>query len=312
MAAYLAYLRAPAGVVDSSLAPHMASLLYERCRIDDATDREALDVAMSLNVAAATIPGPGPRLVVVKGQQVGSQYELTGRLRAGQADDNEIVIPDPALAPHCFGVAAEESDSTESLRTFSLVIQDTRNPVKVNGVTVQQRRQLVDNDRIQCGNTALIFYEKPRPLNRLFDWPDLHLGVGYLRKGAYQAAAQRLEKAMDAMPDSAEAVWFLGRTHEALGDLQHAVSDYDEAIDLDSRHHGAHHSKGLALLNVAVGLSEDEPTRPEQLEAAIKHLERATTLAPEHHEYFLNLARAYAGKGDFGAAIKATANAASK
>jgi superkiller protein 3 len=102
-----------------------------------------------------------------------------------------------------------------------------------------------------------------------------------------QASACAKEAARLA-PKSAEAHFAAGIVAESAGKRDDAKAAYRKAVELDAKHWGALTNLGRVLLN------EKKPAYDE----VVKLEEKARALAPKEAAPVLNLAFAYAGKGD--------------
>ena len=72
--------------------------------------------------------------------------------------------------------------------------------------------------------------EKPAKAAEL----NFKLGVGYMQKGHFDVAKQKLKKAIEYGPRYAEAYNALGVLYEETGDMDAAEQNYAKAVDLDS------------------------------------------------------------------------------
>ena len=79
---------------------------------------------------------------------------------------------------------------------------------------------------------------------------DYQLGIFNYYLGAYEDARNYLEKARESQ-DSEDMVLYLGKTYEALGDINYAVSLYTTYLDKNPECAAVYDQMGLAKLNLA-------------------------------------------------------------
>lgn len=284
---YLSYLRLPVGDVDTAPADKVVALLEQHCRIDPEMDDDERQALMRLNRAVACIPGPGARLVVTRGQGVGTQYVIDDVLTIGRGADSDIVVSEGGLGA---GQATVMRDGDE----YRL-----RDPRNADGA-----RSLEDGEEIALGSTALVFYCRPRPLGQELDWPHLNLGLGYMAERLYDRALREVKQAARLNPENAHAHWALGQIRKARGEREEAIAAYRRALELREDHHGAHHALGNALLG-GKGRAAEAATLSDEFSEAIDHLRAAAHAAPRRADYWADLARACRAAGRAEEAVEA-------
>jgi len=287
---YIHFLRLPGA--DAQSAQRMAALLRQHARITEDMSADDVLVKMRLNLSLAAVPGPGTRLVVEKGNTSGAQFVVNRRMVIGSDTSADIRLDDPNVAKQhaCIDVAEG-----------GCVIWDagSASGTLVQGQKIETALRLSDGDRVQCGNAVLGFYSKARPLGGELVWAHYNLGIGYLKLGHYWHATVEFNKARSLGIETAELHWYLGRAHEMRKHWQKASKEFDAALSIDETYHLAHGAKGQILLSCIDQKVVDTSRIPDgAIKDSIAHLERATILAPDHHEYFCALARVYglAGK----------------
>lgn len=88
-------------------------------------------------------------LIVQSGHHVGHQFRLESESSIGRAEMNSIVLDDPAVGRQQCKIKLEQGD-------FYIYDLASTNPTLVNGQKILKHK-LADGDRIQVGNTALVF-----------------------------------------------------------------------------------------------------------------------------------------------------------
>lgn len=288
---YIHYLKVPAEDVDVEIAARMASWLETHARIGAQTDESEYVPKIQANLSLATIPGPGIRVVVEQGNDIGTQVEIIGSVTIGSASGNAIRLDDQSASQNH---ALIDMDEEGGVRVSD---QDSETGTFVQGTRIEAPVQLSDGDQIQCGASVLRFYSRPRPLGIELPWPHYNLGMGYFNGQDYRRAIYEFTKALNLGVDvdaDADLHWYLGRCHEARGKWENALQEYSAAIAINESHHGAQHSKGVLLLASIDDESVDATQGPRGgLEESISHLDRATRLAGDRADYLYDLARAY-------------------
>lgn len=97
---------------------------------------------------------PPAELVVVGGEGAGERFVLdTSVVRLGRSGkrDNDIVLQDPT-------VSREHATIFHRNGRFWLTPETSASPTMVGGVLVTQPRALLDNDRVNLGEQALLFH----------------------------------------------------------------------------------------------------------------------------------------------------------
>jgi type IV pilus assembly protein PilF len=113
------------------------------------------------------------------------------------------------------------------------------------------------------------------------------LGIGYIRNGEYDRAKEKLSKALEIDPDSAEVYNALGLLYQVQGESKLAEEHYRKAIKQDSEFTQARNNFGAFLFEQG------------RYKAAIKQLERAAE-DPQYRsrsQVFENLGRCYLQTG---------------
>jgi tetratricopeptide (TPR) repeat protein len=120
------------------------------------------------------------------------------------------------------------------------------------------------------------------------DWVNLsNLGEAYLRLGAYQAAAQALQRARSLKPDAPEIHWSLAEVHREDRDYAAAAEAYRTVLNLSPSHADAAHGLGDSLLQIG------------DVAQALPALERANELAPESVSILYSLSQLPYAARDF-------------
>ncbi len=104
----------------------------------------------------------------------------------------------------------------------------------------------------------------------------------YIENDAFDRALPHLDRAILAMPSSAEAHYYRGLVHERGGKRANAERDYEHAIELDPKLTEPRINLGMLYL--------DEPARPAR---AVEVLAPAAELEPNAADVHRNLALAY-------------------
>ena len=89
-------------------------------------------------------------LVIETGPHAGKEFKLLSETAIGRAGENDIVLDDPAVSRNHAKIKAEGKE-------FYIYDLAATNPTLINGKGFRGRRKLVENDRIQMGNTTLVF-----------------------------------------------------------------------------------------------------------------------------------------------------------
>ena len=117
-------------------------------------------------------------------------------------------------------------------------------------------------------------------------------GMAYGEKGDYDHAIEDYNRAIDLEPDYADAYHNRGVAYHQKGDYDHAIVDYDRAIELKSNYVIAYYSRG-----VAYGDKGD-------YDHAIEDYNRAIDLEPDYASAYHNRGVSYYQKGDYSCAIE--------
>ena len=88
-------------------------------------------------------------LIIQKGTHLGRQFQLESETSIGRADSNTIVLDDPAVGRQQSKIKLEKDE-------FYIYDLASTNPTLVNGQKALKHR-LVDGDRLQIGDTVLVF-----------------------------------------------------------------------------------------------------------------------------------------------------------
>lgn len=78
----------------------------------------------------------------------------------------------------------------------------------------------------------------------------------YLTRGQFQLVIDKLKKAIELNPNSAEYHFVLGRTYENIADTSNARINYEMAISLKSNYFDAIYSLGAMYFNMAVEVND--------------------------------------------------------
>ncbi len=73
--------------------------------------------------------------------------------------------------------------------------------------------------------------------------------LAYVNKGAYDKAIETCNEALKANPQDAEALLYRGRAYqfrEGAGDLERAIADFTEAINIAPKGPEAYYSRSIA------------------------------------------------------------------
>lgn len=118
-------------------------------------------------------------------------------------------------------------------------------------------------------------------------------GVQAYNQGQYAVALQRFQLAADSDPRNADAVYNMARVHHDIGskqgspsDLERAEAYYNQCLDIDPNHVGAH--RALAVLLVETGRED----------AAFRLLKNWTVTSPQVADARVELARLHQEFGD--------------
>jgi pSer/pThr/pTyr-binding forkhead associated (FHA) protein len=96
-------------------------------------------------------------LIIVEGEQAGAHYQLGKRTLTGGRDPaREIQIVDPQVSRKHFQIRGDDPGHV-------IVEMKSLNGVHVNGTRISGQQRLQDGDRIQVGNTILIYQETDDP-----------------------------------------------------------------------------------------------------------------------------------------------------
>ena len=118
-------------------------------------------------------------------------------------------------------------------------------------------------------------------------------GVAAFNQGNYAVALSDFQMAADSNPLNADAVYNMARVHHDIGtkqgsrsDLDRAEAYYNQALDIDRDHVGAH--RALAVLLVETGRED----------SAFKLMQNWTQSSPQVADARIELARLYEEFGD--------------
>jgi predicted Zn-dependent protease len=114
-----------------------------------------------------------------------------------------------------------------------------------------------------------------------------------LEKTKTDEAAENLKKALDVYPNYAEAICLRGVLKMDKRDREGAIADFDQAIHIDPSYPMSYFALG-AVYNLMSRFDE-----------ALSSLQRGTTLAPNGWQGYFEMGKAYVGKADYMAAVRA-------
>ena len=115
-------------------------------------------------------PSLFPRLIVRKGGRVIQEVELRDDLGIGRAEDNAVQLMDPKVSRHHAQVRREGS-------RFVLTDLDSANGTRVNGVKISGPHVLRHGERIDIGDTELLYHELDQPFEDTITMEGLPPGV---------------------------------------------------------------------------------------------------------------------------------------
>ncbi|MEM7028934.1 MAG: FHA domain-containing protein [Chloroflexota bacterium] len=150
------------------------------------------------NPGASTIAGSsaGPKLQVLRGDAVGKVYNLKFKTRAGRETDNDITIVDPMISRYHFQISYEDG-------RWILSDLGSVNGTKVNGLVVGVPQALSHEDKIQVGETVLLFRDPTVEDNQLSAKMDTAHGP--------LSSAAKFQTEVPAQPaNSRGIIWIVG------------------------------------------------------------------------------------------------------
>jgi len=106
-------------------------------------------------------------------------------------------------------------------------------------------------------------------------------------------ASNNLSKALEIYPNYAEALCLRGVLKMDKQDREGAIADFDQAIHIDSSYPMSYFAMG-AVYNLM-----------SRFDDALRALQQGTTLAPTAWQGYFEMGKAYMGKADYMASIKA-------
>lgn len=104
------------------------------------------------------------------------------------------------------------------------------------------------------GNTGSSIDSRRAEASRL----NTELGAGYMRRGSYELALQKLEKALQYDDKNVVALSTLGLLHEQLGDANEAEKYHEKAIKAKPDDASAHNNYGTFLCNTGQYRASEE------------------------------------------------------
>jgi len=119
-----------------------------------------------------------------------------------------------------------------------------------------------------------------------------NLGAILLRRGEFEPATDRFEKALRAKPDFAEALDNLGLVKHRQGELDEAVSFFRKALQCDPRFANAHNNLGIVLAQRG------------QMSEAMDHFQEAVRIRPSFARARQNLGLLLERRGRTDEAVK--------
>lgn len=301
---YVSYLGLPFSKIDRSTVTKVEALLNDFCHVNKGMADYVLVKKLRQNMRVAAIPGPAPRLVVIRGSGTGTQCPVSDRISIGSASDNDVVLNDEGVAKYHAVVRRTESGLT-------VTDASTGADTLVHGERIIGESPLRHGSEIICGAAVIRCVIEQGALEKELAWPHLNLGTAYFLKGEYEKARASLNYAIRLKADSAEAYWYLGCVERNVKNYSAAFSALTTATTLEPGHHRAHHALGLVLIALAndPSVSTSAEKRAERLGEAIDHIAAATRLSPSTPEYFFDLANAYLENGRDGDALAAVQTA---
>ncbi len=96
-------------------------------------------------------------LIIAEGEQAGTHYQLGMRTLTGGRDPaREIQIVDPQVSRKHFQIRGDDPGHV-------IVEMKSRNGIYINGTKISGQKRLENGDRIQVGNTILVYQEADDP-----------------------------------------------------------------------------------------------------------------------------------------------------
>lgn len=123
----------------------------------------------------------------------------------------------------------------------------------------------------------------------------LDRGIREYKAGAFESAERDLKEALRTNPHVAAAHAYLGLSMARTGDLTHATKELERASEIDPARSDYAYDEAVLLIKV------------KRYSAAIPILEKLRPESPQSPEVLVNLARAYAGSGEWNELSKLTA-----
>ncbi len=124
------------------------------------------------------------------------------------------------------------------------------------------------------------------------DWVMMQKGNRAFNQKKFETAAGHYDKALEANPTNARAIFNKANAHLAQNHLEEALKGYDTALQTEKNNlmrSMAHHNKGFIHQTIA-GAEQDPQKRTEQLKAAIEDYKAALRENPGSDASRYNLA----------------------
>jgi protein O-mannosyl-transferase len=118
-----------------------------------------------------------------------------------------------------------------------------------------------------------------------------NLGNALSEKGQVDEAMIQFQKALEIIPNYADAHYNLGNAFSQKGEMDKAIAQYQKALEIKPNYAGAHYNLGNALL------------RKGQVDEAISQYQMALKIKPDYAEACSNLGVALFQKGRLDDAI---------
>ncbi len=101
------------------------------------------------------------KLMIVSGKQEGASFDVNPPIVFGRSDDTDITVPDQRIS-------RSHGKFTREDGIYHLEDLDSSNGTKINGSSIQKQR-IEDGDRIEAGETEMVFLLNPDELTAYED-----------------------------------------------------------------------------------------------------------------------------------------------